>query len=213
MAEARKRGGHKRPAHLAGGSVEQKMWDAVRALQAKGKPFTRADVEFASKQAETAVRCYVCRLAAGGFIKAQGKQPRDGALCPHYSWQRYALVRDVGHRAPRLDKAGRLLRETNRERMWTALRVLKQFTPLDLQLSVNAAGGRTLPYLTAKTYLQGLAQAGYLVVVSAGRTGPGSRASTYRLVNAMDTGPRSPIEQACGAFFDPNIREVTWQPK
>lgn len=213
MAEPKKRGGCKKPAHLAGPvSVEQRIWTAIRARRDAGKTITRADVEFDSGQKANAVRSYFIRLVAGGYLKGRRALPRS-ATCSHFSWQTYDLARDVGLQAPRLASDGSELQLSARERMWQSLRILKATSALDLQLTVSAAGGKPLPYLTAKTYLLKLKRAGYVVVEQRGRSGQGKAGSRFRLLPSMNTGPRSPIEQKTGAFFDPNLNRTVWRPR
>lgn len=208
-------GGHKKAAHLAGPeSVEQRIWTTIRQLGAEGSRISRPDIAFVSKAAERAISDYVQRLLLGGYLKADQVRPRDRLCNKEFAYVTYKLTRDVGATAPRLKRDGTLKRESNRERMWRALRILRSCSALDLQLSVNAAGGGPeLPYLTAKTYLLQLRQAGYLAVAQAGRSGQGKAGSVFRLVPSMNTGPRSPIKQKGGAVYDPNKGEVAWQPK
>jgi hypothetical protein len=210
VAETRKPGG-KKPAHLAGPvSAEQRIWNAIRARHALGKRFTRADVEFDSKVNGRTVKAYFERLVAGGFLRPEKRLPRS-STCPHFTWARYTLVRDVGLQAPRLRRDGtEATLGAARERMWQAVRILRGFNALDVQLAVNAAGGKPVPLASAKTYLQQLARGGYLKVTQKARSGMGRSLARYCLLPSMNTGPRSPVAQKSRAIYDPNLGEVVW---
>lgn len=82
--------------------------------------------------------------------------------------------------------------------LWTAMRGLKQFTPVDLashcRADLRAEVGE------ASAYCQSLLKGGYLRVI---RTAvPGTRDATYKLV--VNSGPRAPRERRVVAVWDPN---------
>ncbi|MGV8987617.1 MAG: hypothetical protein ACOH2H_15205 [Cypionkella sp.] len=84
------------------------------------------------------------------------------------------------------------------QQMWTAMRGLKTFTPVDLQ--AHCVPDLRVDLVEANTYAQALLRGGYLNVV---RTAvPGVRDATYKLIR--NTGPRAPREKRVQAIWDPN---------
>jgi hypothetical protein len=212
VAEKRK-GGGKKPAHIAGPvSVEQRIWNAIKARSARrpGASFTRADIEFDTKANERTVKRYIERLVLGAYLRGENKLPKS-KTCQHFTWQDYTLIRDIGLQAPRLKPDGSpVTGGVAREAMWQTVRIQKGFSALDVQLAVNAAGGKPVPLGTAKSYLQDLARAGYLKVTQPARCGMGRQLARYMLLPSMNTGPRSPMTQKSGAIYDVNLGEVVW---
>lgn len=205
--------GGSKPRHLAGPDrVEQLIWNAIRARNALGKLFTRADIEFDSKQAPSAVKCYFERLVAAGFLKGARRLPKS-QHSPHFTWQDYLLFRDVGQQAPRLKRDGTPATGGSvRERIWQTVRILKGFSALDVQLAIEA-GGAKASYESVKSYVLKLAQAGYFVSSTRGKSGPGRNGTQYRLVPSMNSGPRPPVWSKTGSVYDPNLNRIVWQRK
>jgi hypothetical protein len=84
------------------------------------------------------------------------------------------------------------------QQMWTAMRGLKSFSPIDLQ--AHCTPDLSVDLAEASLYAQALLRGGYLNVVRTAM--PGVRDATYKLIR--DTGPRAPREKRVVAIWDPN---------
>jgi len=92
-----------------------------------------------------------------------------------------------------------------RARAWTSMRILRNFTVPQLQMTAAISEANIFVYVRC------LVRAGYLRIVKERELNrPGSR-SVYQLVR--NTGPLQPIPQRSGEVYDPNVREVFGQPK
>ncbi len=96
---------------------------------------------------------------------------------------------------------------TGTENMWRSMRMMGQFTPLDIAVH-STTDTVSVTEATARGYCSMLLKAGYLGVVR--KAVPGKWPATYRFVR--DTGPLPPQIQRVKQVFDPNIREVTYYP-
>ena len=118
----------------------------------------------------------------------------EGRLTERGPGKRHRKMFEVtaAYRAPK-DRAGMIAQQ-----LWTAMRGLKTFDPIDLaaqcreDLSVSVA--------EASAYAQSMLRGGYLKVRRT--ASPGLREATYQLVR--DTGPRPPRERRVTAVWDPN---------
>lgn len=125
----------------------------------------------------------------------------------------FALVRDCGIEPPKVRKDGtEITMGKGREQMWLVMKVLADFSAIDL--AVHASTGDTqVCESDAKSYIQYLHKAGYLVEVQPGKPGnrPGSGVKTrYRLVPQKYTGPRPPMVQRVKQVYDQNLKKVVW---
>ena len=84
------------------------------------------------------------------------------------------------------------------QQLWTAMRGLKTFGPVDL--ASHCRTDLQVELAEASAYAQSLLRGGYLQVVQT--ASPGKRAAVYRLVR--NTGPRPPRERRVQAIWDPN---------
>lgn len=208
MAEQRKLGG-KKPVHLqaAAGAltVRDRIWAAIRARRSR---FTKADIAFDAKASEGTVRSYFEQLLKGGYLRPLEHRPRSTS-CPHFTWTRYELARDVGIEAPRLRPDGsRATLGLVREQMWRTVRILREFDARELAHTASTPQ-RRVALTTAKDFILQLARGGYVVCARRGRNGVYSR---YRFLGSMNTGPRPPIAEKSRTIFDPNLGRVMWQP-
>lgn len=213
MAEKRSHATRK-PVHLVAKdgfrTGKERIWHAIRALAARGKPFTRCDVAFEAKCSEGSARNYMEHLQLAGFLKAAGKQPKRNG------WYRntpYLLARDNGIEAPKLKPDGTPAEQGMvREQLWRALRILGHFDVIQL-VGTASTDKKPVKRSAAANYLGVLQRAGY-VVTARGYSGSGrARGRTvYRFLQAMNTGPKPPMLQRSGAVFDPNLNKVVWQP-
>lgn len=92
------------------------------------------------------------------------------------------------------------------QQLWTAMRGLKSFTPVDLTSHCRA--DLRVDLREAVSYCQALLRAKYLRVTSTAV--PGKREASYRLVK--NTGPRAPREKRIVAVWDPNDCAYAYVP-
>lgn len=83
--------------------------------------------------------------------------------------------------------------------LWTAMRGLKRFTPVDLVAHCRV--DLRVELREASAYCRALLQGGYLKVLRTADPSVG-REATYLLVN--NSGPRAPREKRVSAVWDPN---------
>lgn len=89
------------------------------------------------------------------------------------------------------------------QNLWTAMRGLRSFSPVDLMAHANTDDVQVTVEL-ARGYCQALLKAGYLKVE---RTAvPGRREAIYRLIR--NTGPRPPRERRVRAIIDDNLAQT-----
>lgn len=192
----------RKPVHLAmtGGKLpRQHMWEAIRSLSRDPKGLTTYNVARLSGQDDEAVHSYLRDLA-----KARIVQRLEVLSKRNYRWK---LEKDEGAEAPRVNKRGERVPPAGVENIWRALRIIGELSAVDAaaHASVN---GVTMSEQAARTYLQGLAQAGY--VTRSGGT-PGKPA-LYVLVQSRYTGPQHPVYQRATyeQVYDPNLDQVVW---
>jgi hypothetical protein len=94
--------------------------------------------------------------------------------------------------APHLDKEGKPFPETDQQRMWRGLRMMKACTAVDLATAVSVKES------VAYTYLKMLTHAGYVT----------KSGDQYRLVRQH--GPLAPMIQRVKQVYDPNLKAVVW---
>jgi hypothetical protein len=146
------------------------------------------------------VRDYVAGLTAAGYLER-----REDA--------NYSLVRDCGIEAPRVRRDGtEIIRGKGREQMWLVMKVLDDFSALDLAVHASTEHVQ-VSEVDAKSYIHYLNKAGYLAVTQPGQ--PGNRPNNgivarYRLLPQKYTGPRPPMVQRIKQVYDQNLQKVVW---
>jgi len=173
------------------------VWEAIRRL----RKFTLKDLRHETRLKADTIRDYLTGLAAAGYLE---KSPPPAI---------YTLVKDCGVEAPRVRKDGsEITMGKSREQMWLVMKVLGEFSVLDLAVHASTESVR-VSEIDARNYLMYLHKAGYLAMVVKGkpghRTGCGAPAR-YRFLPARYTGPRPPMVQRVKQVYDPNIRQVVW---
>jgi len=176
------------------------FWAVIMSRHRCGKTFSVRDIREASAVNDGAVRDFVGRLEKAGLIERVATAP---------------LVMDVAYRplviqsaAPRVRRDGSVIESQPATRcMWNLMRGpvgRGGFTYRDL-----VAWGQTdetpISANTAKSYIQMLRAAGYLIQIDPGK--PGTPA-IWRLDPAMNTGPKAPMILRARLVFDPNRQEV-----
>lgn len=176
------------------------FWSVIMDRHRAGMAFSMRDVHAASDTDGGAVRDFVGRLEKAGLVERVAAAPLavDTAYRP--------LV--IQSAAPRVRRDGSIIESQPATRcMWNLMRGpvgRGGFTYRDL-----VHWGRTdetpISANTAKSYIQMLRAAGYLMQVDPGK--PGTPA-TWRLDPAMNTGPQAPMILRTKLVFDPNRQEV-----
>lgn len=182
---------NRKPAHLeyvGGKSPRQRIWENIRANKTG---FTVKDLvgSLPGTIHADSTRCYVKALAAGRFLQF------DEAL------NHYTLIKDNGVEAPRVRKDGSLVTQGRaQENMWRTLRTLAY--PVNHHELAGIASTKEHPVnpIAARDYLLNLKLAGYL----------DKSQGKYRLLPAMNTGPRPPMIQRIKQIYDPNVGKVMW---
>ena len=165
-------------------SFRQVIWVMVREL----RRYTLGDL-YASlpKVNRATVREYTMCLYRGGFVAREPLTGR-GVSTPYI----FTLVNDIGLVAPRLNKQGVLLPDSNQQRMWRAMKILKKF-PLPELIACASTDGRPVTENAAYDYLKHLRHAQYVTLTG------------ERYVLVVYTGGGAPMVQRTKVLFDPNI--------
>lgn len=173
-------------------TTREKLWRAMREL----KDFRVPDLAHATGvwHCEYHIQDYLRGLIKAGIVAVKDRPEYQGAHAT------YTLVRDLGVDAPRVRRDGTTVAEPAQETMWRGMKILREFTALDL-LAHAAMGGITIKESTANKYCQWLARGGYLKTL--GRPSTGQR---YRLL--LDTGPKAPQVLRVKQLFDVNTGKV-----
>lgn len=180
------------------------IWAAIRKLSEKpGTPMTRTRIGQVSYVPVRTVGSYVAALEAAGILsRSEAKGPGGGAT--------WVLERDVGPMPPRLLPDGTEPKlGSGRDRLWRTMKMLKVFTPRDLAIAASIEGARVAPN-EADSYVKFLVKAGYLRLRVPARRGRNGSQAIYQFIR--NTGPEAPQITRGKAVFDPNLKQVTWQP-
>lgn len=170
------------------------FWSLMRELDTRG-PWTVADIDALSNvpQRET-IHDYVKRLVRAGFVHCVGEQPTDkgGSAA-----KRYRLLKRPTD-APSLRRDGTILPVPAQQRLWNAIRTLKQFDLKDLAFAAADDRGE-VQRLTTRRYVHHLMSAGYVLALPGG---------LFRFKRSMDTGPRAPKVLRLHVVWDCNRNVV-----
>lgn len=165
------------------------MWAAIR--QSGGADISLRAIADAGKVDLSSAKHFVGPLSKAGILVEIS--PAPAAV--------YQLVGRHTATVPRLDADGVPLPRDLRQAAWDAMRVLKEFTLLDLQIT------SAISIADAKHYCGLLAKAGYLKY----RTkGAGAIPSRFMFVPSMNTGPKAPQISRIKVVWDANRREAVW---
>jgi hypothetical protein len=173
------------------------VWQTVRTVGAKGKPFIERDIDGACTPLVPTqdVARYLRNFAAAGALEVVGKAPQ--ANSSRFKSTVYKLVKSAGE-APGTSPTG-----MGNLAMWRCMKVLKSFDFKDL---ARAASHPQAPVseTTARMYIRFLNQAGYLTLLRAGSTS--SKPARYML--AKNTGPHAPAITKVKCVLDRNTGEL-----
>lgn len=178
-------------------SGRESVWAAIRAL----KEFTIQELAKGSGTKGHVAQEYVSALRKAGFVEIKGKTESLSGHPGAFQRTVYRLANDVGVDAPRVNKLGEILPEVGRDRMWRAMRILKEF---DVKLLVLTASIPVAPVAEGEAafYCLCLARAGYLYEIE-----PHKR---YRFLPSTDSGPKAPVIRRVREVVDANTGEVRW---
>lgn len=196
MTAPRKSSGRK-PVHLAAAGPKPHGRDAIWVEIRKQRTFTYRSLREATDIPHKTIQDYLTGLEAAGIVARRGTTDA-GAVS-------FELAKDKGVHAPRVRKDGSDVEQGRAtESMWSAMRMMKQFTPRDLAVHASTD---VIPVseVHAKDYCRHLAQAKYLRVIKPSK--PGTQA-VYQFVRF--TGPKAPMIQRVKQVFDPNTGKVVW---
>jgi hypothetical protein len=169
----------------------QAMWEAMRSL----RRFTLADLCGFRREA---VREFTRSLEAGGYLR------RVGEAAP-FTRTTYELAKDVGLEAPKLHRDGTPATQgLAREQMWRAMKMLQQFTFVDLAVS-SSTDAVQVSEVDARDYVKHLLHAGYLTIL---RPATPTSKAVHRLTK--NTGPKPPMVTRAKVVFDPNLGRIAW---
>ncbi|NMZ13981.1 hypothetical protein HBO07_22115 [Pseudomonas proteolytica] len=188
-------GSGQKPANLTmqdGKGNQQRVWDKLRECQG------RISSNLISRKTGIhyrTVKRYMISLKKEGYLEQVGM---------YFGEPLYNLVKDSGVDFPKIIVGKKeSYKETAKEIMWRGVRILGEFSAIDL---VSLADVSTpIKLSTAQRFIKHLNRAGYFDLVGKPRPGTLSR---YRLRRAMNAGPKTPIVQCGGQVFDPNFGKV-----
>lgn len=166
------------------------LWTLIRSL----KRFTLSDLCRHSVMDRSSIKTYVGILINAGYVAE--RKARDGKPVI------YSLIKDNGVQRPELTPAGAPKAPNGRQRMWSAMKVLKRFTFRDL--SFAAAVG----HADAHDYCCLLRKAKYLKVLEPAK--PTCSPEVYVLDRAKDTGPLAPMIKRGDIVYDRNLKKAVW---
>lgn len=173
------------------------LWVAIRQLQS----FTPAQLRKETRCSVSQTREYIAGLTAAGILE-RSEEDRQAT---------YLLVKDIGIEAPRVRRDGTLVTiGLGREQMWRTMRLLKEFSHLDLSIQASTEEA-PVSIGTAQEYCRILCHAGYLTLVRVGKgTGSGGQLALYRFVPSRYSGPLPPMIQRSKSLFDPNLKKIVY---
>lgn len=165
------------------------LWKMIRAF----KRFTLSDLHRQSMMDRSSIRSFLKILIKGGFVVERKAEKGKPTI--------YSLIRDNGVHRPDLTPDGARKAPSGRQRMWSAMKVLKRFSYLDLALAASVG------LLDAKGYCFSLRNARYLKVVQPAR--PMCHTEIYAFDKSRDTGPLAPQIRRY-AVYDRNLAKIVW---
>ncbi|PZQ46330.1 MAG: hypothetical protein DI551_05290 [Micavibrio aeruginosavorus] len=160
------------------------VWSAIRKL----KNFDSRSLQTASGQPKDVVNRYINLLVKAGIL--------EKSTSPRFFAPVYKLMKDNGIQRPLVNRDGTIASPSSAQRMWIAIKILKVFNYKDVAFSA------CVTFETAKAYLKGLKNAGYLSVSI-----PKQQYAlvTYRFIPTKDTGFHAP-QIIKGNVYDHNTK-------
>lgn len=176
------------------------FWSVIMERHRAGQTFSVRDIDLASNTAIETVRDYVRRLEKARLIEAVEASPTfvDTRYQPQV----------IQSASPRVRRDGTVIEsQPATQCMWNMMRGpvgRNGFTYLDI-VRCSQTDETSITTATARSYIQMLAAAGYLIVITAAKPRtPG----LWKLDPKMNTGPQAPMILRTKVVFDPNRQEV-----
>ena len=163
------------------------LWKVIRYY----KRFAITDIYRNTSLSHRIVQRFVEKLVNGGYIR---KSADNSKLVI------YSLIKDAGSMCPDLKPDGTTRPVSGRQKMWSAMKILKRFTYQDLSLA------SAVPRTEAKFYCIMLKRAEYLKVIE--KDINSIKPETYAFNRSMDTGPYAPQIQRDHSVYDRNLAQV-----
>lgn len=182
------------------------IWQIIRQLDKKG-PWSIADIDGETHVAViTTIEDYVRRLRAGGYVDVVGERDHG----QHNTPAKLHRVKIKSAEAPRLRRDGSKAPPSAQAHMWRTMRSLRQgFTHAELAYYASTDDLAIKP-ITAKSYVQRLADAGFLQLIEPAKNSGGF--AIWRLKPSMNTGPLAPQVLRTRFIFDPNRKAIVGEP-
>jgi hypothetical protein len=179
-------------------TVREIVWQTVRTVGAKGKPFIEQDIDGACVPLvpKQDVARYLRSFAAAGALVIEGKAPQ--ANSSRFKSTVYKLVKSTGE-AP-----GTSLSGLGNLAMWRCMKVLKSFDSKELALTASHPQS-PVSETTARMYIRYLNRAGYLTPLRSAKPAAGNAA---RYMLAKNTGPHAPAITKVKCVLDRNTGEL-----
>lgn len=177
-----------------GGPVWHLCW--AKALELN--EFNTFQLAAAVGYSQEPVRLLIKEWETSGVVENLGKQPPKNRT----------LFRVIpGKTPPEMAREGLRALETPHRNMWTAMRGLKTFQPMDVAAHASTEV-TSVTEADAAEYCRLLTRAGYLKPVR--KAVPGRSSAVYRLIK--DTGPKPPRERRVRAVYDDNLQSFAHIP-
>lgn len=180
------------------------FWSVIQGFAATGQEFTLQDIHSVSDADRSDIRDFLNRLEKARLIERTDLAviSARGVEAPAYR----ILLRQSA--TPKVRRDGTLIEgATKQQCMWNAMRssvTRSGFTARDIS-AFALRGATKISMVTARSYIQMLARAGYLIQLDKG--GP-ARMATWRLAPDKNTGPLPPMILRTKLVFDQNRHEI-----
>lgn len=172
-------------------------WQIIVGLD-RGGPWSALDVaREVPHRHRTALDEFIRRLVTAGI--ATSIDPKK-ALATGQHLKLYRLTKRPSQLPP-LARDGSERPLPVHQRMWSAIRVLKDFSRRELAFAASA--DKPVPSATVSAYVKHLLTVGYLT----------ENQGLLRLKPRMNTGPKAPVVLRLHAVFDANKNEVIAPPQ
>ncbi|MFZ5428078.1 MAG: hypothetical protein ACOZEN_14015 [Thermodesulfobacteriota bacterium] len=170
-------------------------------IKKRAADFTAQDLARGSGATLCSVREYLTGLRKAGYVEAAGDTENPSGNPGSFQRTVYRLAKDPGIDAPRVRKDGTELPEMGRDRLWRAMRILKEFSVRDLTVQASLEEA-PVAESEAAFYCLYLARAGYLFEIEANKR--------FRFLAGAYTGPKAPVIRRVREVIDANTGEVRW---
>lgn len=166
------------------------LWKLIRHY---GR-FTLSDLHRHSDMHKSSVKLYLRILQKGGFVTASNPAAGKPII--------YNLIKDCGVCPPELTITGKPKKPSAQQRMWSAMKVMKQFDFRDLAMTAQVTS------YAAHGYCRHLCNAKYIRLIVQGQAP--RTPNLYVFVKSRDTGPLAPRIRSDESVYDRNQCRIVW---